>query len=73
MPLTEAVNFFASEAEHRSYPVVDERGRLLGLVSRTDALRWQVADRPKGRSAKCCPMPRRNMPFPRARPPKWPT
>ncbi len=33
---------FASEAAHRSYPVVDAEGRLLGLVSRTDALRWQV-------------------------------
>jgi chloride channel protein, CIC family len=40
MTLSDAVTFFSEEAEHRSYPVVDERGRLLGLVSRTDALRW---------------------------------
>jgi len=42
MHLTDAVRFFETEADHRSYPVVDEKGRLLGLVSRTDALRWQV-------------------------------
>jgi chloride channel protein, CIC family len=48
MTLTEAVRFFANEGQHRSYPVVDERGRLLGLVSRTDALRWQVAEQPEG-------------------------
>jgi CBS domain-containing protein len=48
MPLAEAVRFFSSEAQHRSYPVVDVRGRLLGLVSRTDALRWQVGERAEG-------------------------
>jgi CBS domain-containing protein len=42
MSLADSVRFFADEAQHRSYPVVDERGRLLGLVSRTDALRWQM-------------------------------
>jgi H+/Cl- antiporter ClcA len=41
MSLADAVNFFSSDAQHRSYPVVDEQGRLLGLVSRTDALRWK--------------------------------
>ena len=41
MTIADAVNFFRDEALHRSYPVVDEDGRLLGLVSRTDALRWQ--------------------------------
>jgi len=35
------VAFFESEAKHRSYPVVDDAGRLQGLVSRSDALRWQ--------------------------------
>ncbi len=48
MPLSDTVRFFASEAQHRSYPVVDERGRLVGLVSRTDALRWQVAEPAEG-------------------------
>jgi H+/Cl- antiporter ClcA len=41
MSLTDAVAFFSDEALHRSYPVVDDRGRLIGLVSRTDALRWK--------------------------------
>ena len=52
MPLAEVVRFFAEEAQHRSYPVVDERGRLLGLVSRTDALRWQVDDAREGTLAE---------------------
>jgi H+/Cl- antiporter ClcA/CBS domain-containing protein len=42
MSLSDAVRFFKEKAEHRSYPVVDCDGRLLGLVSRTDALRWQL-------------------------------
>ena len=51
MPVGDAVRFFAEEAEHRSYPVVDERGRLLGLVSRTDALEWTVGRKAEGRLA----------------------
>ena len=45
MSLGDAVTFFSEKAQHRSYPVVDERGRLLGLVSRTDALRWKQESR----------------------------
>lgn len=45
MSLADAVTFFREEAQHRSYPVVDNGGRLLGLVSRTDALRWQLEGR----------------------------
>ncbi len=41
MDVSAAVDFFRQEAQHRSYPVVDDKDRLLGLVSRTDALRWQ--------------------------------
>jgi CIC family chloride channel protein len=41
--LSDVVRFFSEEAEHRSYPVIDDRGRLLGMVSRTDALRWKQA------------------------------
>ena len=48
MPIPKVVRFFADEAEHRSYPVVDKEGRLLGLVSRTDALRWQVSGASEG-------------------------
>jgi CBS domain-containing protein len=42
MPIRDVVAFFADHATHRSYPVVDKDDRLLGLVSRSDALRWQV-------------------------------
>jgi H+/Cl- antiporter ClcA/CBS domain-containing protein len=46
MPVHEAVAFFgAREHPHRSYPVVDPKGRLVGMVSRADALRWQAGDR----------------------------
>jgi H+/Cl- antiporter ClcA/CBS domain-containing protein len=52
MAVAEAVRFFGSEAQHRSYPVIDPRGRLIGLVSRTDALRWQVGERSEGTLAE---------------------
>jgi CBS domain-containing protein len=51
LTLPEVLRFFADEAVHRSYPVVDEDGRLLGLVSRTDALRWEVGKQSEGRLA----------------------
>jgi CIC family chloride channel protein len=51
MPLTDVVRFFAEEATHRSYPVVDKEARLLGLVSRTDALEWKVNRKAEGRLA----------------------
>ena len=41
MPIRDVVVFFADHATHRSYPVVGKDDRLLGLVSRSDALRWQ--------------------------------
>ena len=41
MPIRDVVAFFADRAKHRSYTVVGKDGRLLGLVSRSDALRWQ--------------------------------
>lgn len=49
MSLSDTARFFAEEASHRSYPVVDGKGRLLGLVSRTDALEWKVGGRGEGR------------------------
>jgi H+/Cl- antiporter ClcA/CBS domain-containing protein len=48
MPIAEVVAFFAEQAAHRSYPVVSGENRLLGLVSRSDALQWQVAGSPPG-------------------------
>jgi H+/Cl- antiporter ClcA/CBS domain-containing protein len=41
MSVCETVEFFADRARHRSYPVVDDKGKLVGLVSRSDALRWR--------------------------------
>jgi H+/Cl- antiporter ClcA len=41
MPIDDATSFFEGEGRHRSYPVLDQRGRPIGLVSRRDALRWQ--------------------------------
>ncbi|RHW18501.1 chloride channel protein [Sphingomonas gilva] len=41
MPVRDAVAFFESAALHRSYPVVDGEGRPVGMVSRSDALRWR--------------------------------
>lgn len=46
MLVADALAFFRAGAKHRSYPVVDEEHRLIGLVSRTDALRWQGSDHP---------------------------
>jgi len=50
MPVEQAIAIFAGNASHRSYPVVDAEGHLLGLVSRSDALRWQVDGAPPGAS-----------------------
>jgi len=44
MTVGEATGFFSGQAQHRSYPVVDAAGRLQGLVSRSDALRWQMGE-----------------------------
>lgn len=44
MSVKDALAFFTDGAVHRSYPVIDESGVLLGLVSRADALRWGVDD-----------------------------
>ena len=52
MAVADAVRFFSDEAQHRSYPVVDKRGALLGLVSRTDALQWKVAEQREGKLAE---------------------
>jgi H+/Cl- antiporter ClcA len=43
MKIGEAMAFFTapeSPRRHKSYPVVDEQGRLVAMVSRADALRW---------------------------------
>ncbi len=41
--IEEAVAFFTTtEPRHKSYPVVDEDGRVVGMVARADILRWTV-------------------------------
>ncbi|MDM9623193.1 chloride channel protein [Rhizobium sp. S96] len=42
MTVAEACAFFAGGAQHRSYPIIDHQGIFLGLMSRSDALRWQI-------------------------------
>lgn len=45
MTLNEALEFFLSEApRHRSYPIIDKSGNVVGMASRTDVLRWQRDD-----------------------------
>ncbi|WP_395696766.1 chloride channel protein [Methylocella sp.] len=46
MLVSDMLAFFGKDATYRSYPVVDDEDRLLGLASRTDALRWQGRDSP---------------------------
>jgi len=48
MTLARTVDFFAGPARHRSYPVVDPQGRLVGLVSRSDVLGWRQGARNLG-------------------------
>ena len=73
MGLDAVVRFFADEAEHRSYPVVDAHGRLLGLVSRTDALTGRSTAKSKASLPRLCRMPRPSSPFPRRRAARSPT
>ena len=40
MPVADAARFFAGGDRHKSYPVVDENGRAVAMVSRADVLRW---------------------------------
>jgi CIC family chloride channel protein len=35
---------------HKSYPVVDEAGSVIGMVSRSDVLRWSRAGWPEGQT-----------------------
>jgi H+/Cl- antiporter ClcA/CBS domain-containing protein len=51
MPVEKAAAFFGDPANrHRSYPVVDARGRLVGMVARADALRWSESDASSGQT-----------------------
>lgn len=46
MPIAEAKQFISNNAKHRSYPVINSDEQLIGLASRSDALRWQRLDTP---------------------------
>lgn len=41
MKVADAIEFFTTEVpRHKSYPLIDDHGHLVGMVSRTDALGW---------------------------------
>lgn len=45
MAVVNAIEFFTSTADkHRSYPVTEADGKLIGMVSRADILLWQQSD-----------------------------
>jgi CBS domain-containing protein len=51
MPVSDIVAFFTAPdapARHKSYPVVDETGRVVGMVARADVLRWTMGGWPAG-------------------------
>jgi len=50
MPAAEAVTLMTAEGPHRhkSYPVVDDRQHLVGIISRSDILRWTREDLDEG-------------------------
>lgn len=44
MTAAEALAFFEQDARHRSYPVIDDAGRPVALMTRLDALRWRATE-----------------------------
>jgi len=53
MTTEDAFAFFDTEngvKRHKSYPVVDEAGRVISMVSRSDVLRWSREGWPKGQT-----------------------
>jgi len=58
MPTEEALAFFDIEngtKRHKSYPVVDDAGRVVRVVSRADVLRWSREGWPKGQTLEQSP------------------
>jgi len=46
MLIDDVAEFFCADVHrHRSYPVIDAQRRLVGVVTRADALRWQAQER----------------------------
>jgi chloride channel protein, CIC family len=55
MPVGDAIKFFTGKDAmtcHKSYPIVEADGRLVGIVARADALRWAVGGRSAGQSLR---------------------
>jgi CBS domain-containing protein len=51
MTVKAAVGFFTDATKrHKSYPVVDEAGRVLGLAARAEILLWMTQDGPDSRT-----------------------
>jgi H+/Cl- antiporter ClcA/CBS domain-containing protein len=53
MPVGAAVAFFTAPAvppRHRSYPVIDAAGTVIGMVGRAEVLRWMMAGWPEGQT-----------------------
>jgi CBS domain-containing protein len=50
MPAAEAVALMSAEGphQHKSYPVVDDDEHLVGIISRSDILRWTREDLDEG-------------------------
>jgi chloride channel protein, CIC family len=49
MPIDEAVAFFTTtEPRHKSYPVIDEDDKVVGIVARADILRWTIEGQHEG-------------------------
>jgi CBS domain-containing protein len=45
MSIADTIALFTAHHDtptHKSYPIVDDGGKLVGIVSRSDALRWTV-------------------------------
>ncbi len=53
MPVADAVAFFTAPAappRHKSYPVIDGDGQVVGMATRADALRWTTSGWPAGQT-----------------------
>jgi CIC family chloride channel protein len=55
MPVGDAIKFFTGKDAmtcHKSYPIVEADGRLVGIVARADALRWAIGGGSAGHSLR---------------------
>jgi chloride channel protein, CIC family len=51
MPIADVIAFFTAAGasrRHKSYPVIDAEAHVIGMVARTDVLRWTMDGWPKG-------------------------